>query len=63
MIDKCAAVVFFANVNINKANSHIKWIIKSDHMTLQVIRLVMNIRVKERAYSVFKNKVLIILMQ
>jgi hypothetical protein len=30
---------------------------------LQVVRLVINIRVKERVYSVFKNKVHIILMQ
>jgi hypothetical protein len=30
---------------------------------LQVVRLVVNIRVKERVYSVFKNKVHIILMQ
>jgi hypothetical protein len=55
---------------------HNKWIIKSDHMTLEisriyyyvkkvlkVVRLVINIRVKERVYSVFKNKVHIILMQ
>jgi hypothetical protein len=30
---------------------------------LQVVRLVINIRVKERVYSVFKNKVHIILLQ
>jgi hypothetical protein len=30
---------------------------------LQVVRLVINIRVKERVHSIFKNKVHIILMQ
>jgi hypothetical protein len=30
---------------------------------LQVVRLVINIRVKERVYSIFKNKVHIILIQ
>jgi hypothetical protein len=30
---------------------------------LQVVRLVINIRVKERVYSIFKNKVHVILMQ
>jgi hypothetical protein len=30
---------------------------------LQFVRLVINIRVKERVYSIFKNKELIILMQ
>jgi hypothetical protein len=30
---------------------------------LQFVRLVVNIRVKERVYSIFKNKVHIILMQ
>jgi hypothetical protein len=30
---------------------------------LQFVRLVINIRVKERVYSIFKNKVHIILMQ
>jgi hypothetical protein len=55
---------------------HNKWIIKSDHMTLEIshsyyyikkvlqfVRLVINKRVKEMVYSVFKNKVHIILMQ
>jgi hypothetical protein len=52
---------------------HNKWIIESDHKlprsyyhikkVLQVVRLVINIRVKERVYSIYKNKVHIILMQ
>jgi hypothetical protein len=55
---------------------HNKWIIKSYYMTLEIsphsyyyvkkvlqfVRLVINIRVKESVYSVFKNKVHIILM-
>jgi hypothetical protein len=77
VIDKCAAVIFFANVNTNKANSsqqmvykvlshdlgnllHSYYYIKE---VLQVVRLVINIRVKEKVYSVFKNKVHIIHMQ
>jgi hypothetical protein len=75
VIDKCAAVIFFANVNTNKANSSQQMdykvlshdlgnLLRSYYVkkVLQVVRLVINIRVKERVYSVFKNKVLIILM-
>jgi hypothetical protein len=40
MIDKCAAVIFFANVNTNKANSSQQMVIKSDHMTLEISRVV-----------------------
>jgi hypothetical protein len=70
-------VIFFANVNTNQADSsqqmdykfqshdlgilpHSYYYVKK---VLQFIRLVINIRVKERVYSVFKNKVHIILMQ
>jgi hypothetical protein len=77
MIDKCAAVIFFANVNTNKANSsrqmdykvrshdpgnlpHSYYYVKK---VLQVVRLVSNIRVKERVYAIFTNKVQIIFMQ
>jgi hypothetical protein len=77
VLDKCGAVIFFANVNTNKANSsqqmdykvqlhdlgnllHNYYYIKT---VLQVVRLVINIRVKERVYSIFKNKVHIIHMQ
>jgi hypothetical protein len=73
MIDKCAAVIFFANVNTNKENSSHEMDYKVRHdlgnlprtyyyvkIVLQVIRLVINIRVKERVYSVFKKKVHII---
>jgi hypothetical protein len=77
VIDKCATVIFFANVNTNKANSsqqmeykvwshdlgnlpHSYYYIKK---VLQVIRLVINIRVKERVRSIFKIKVHIILVQ
>jgi hypothetical protein len=77
VIDKCAAVILFANVNTNKANlsqqmdyevqSHDRGnLLRSYYYVkkvLQVVRLVINIRVKERVYSVFKNKVHIILMQ
>jgi hypothetical protein len=77
VIDKCAAVIFFANLNTNKANlSHqMDYKVQSHDLgnlprsyyyvknVLQVIRLVINIRVEERVYSVFKNKVHIILMQ
>jgi hypothetical protein len=77
MIDKCAAVIFFANVNTNKANSsqQMDYKVRSHDLgnlprscyyvkkVLQVVRLVTNIRVKERVYSVFKNKVHIIFMQ
>jgi hypothetical protein len=75
--DKCAAVIFFANVNTNKANlsqqmdkkvwlhdlgnlPHSYYYVKK---VLQFVRLVLNIRVKERVYSILKNKVHIILMQ
>jgi hypothetical protein len=70
VIDKCAAVIFFANVNTNKANSsqmdykiqshdlgnlpHSYYYIKK---VMQFVRLVINIRVKERVYSIFENKV------
>jgi hypothetical protein len=77
VIDKCAAVIFFANVNTNKANlsqqmeykvwshdlgnlPHSYYYVKK---VLQFVRVVINIRVKERVYSIFKNKVHIILMQ
>jgi hypothetical protein len=77
VIDKCAAVIFFANVNTNKANSspqmdyevrphdlrnlpHSYYYVKK---VLQFVILVRNIRVKERVYSIFKNKVHIILKQ
>jgi hypothetical protein len=71
VIDKCAAVIFFANVNTNKANSsqQIAYKVRSHDLgnlphsysylkkVLQFVRLVININVKERVYSVFKNKV------
>jgi hypothetical protein len=76
VIDKCAAVIFFANVNTNKANSsqQMDYKVRSHDLgnlpcnyyvkkVLQVVTLVINIRVKERVYSIFKNKVHIILMQ
>jgi hypothetical protein len=77
VIDKCAAVIFFANVNTNKANSsqQVDYKVRSyDHENLsrgyyyikevlQFVILVINIRVKERVYSSFKNNVHIILMQ
>jgi hypothetical protein len=77
VIDKCAAVIFFVNVNTNKANSaqQMDYKVRSHDLgnlplsyyfvkkVLQVVRLVINITVKERVYSVFKNKVHIILMQ
>jgi hypothetical protein len=74
--DKCAAVIFFANVNTNKANSsQIDYKVRSHDLgnllrnyyyvkkVLQFVRLVINIRVKERVYSISENKVHIILMQ
>jgi hypothetical protein len=76
MTDKNAAVISFANVNTNKADSsqmdykvrshdvgnlpHSYYYIKK---VLQFVRLVINIRVKERVYSIFENKVHIMLMQ
>jgi hypothetical protein len=77
VIDKCAAVIFFANVNTNKANSsqQMNYKVRSHDLgnlphsyyyvkkVLQCVRLVINIRVKERVYSIFENKVHIILMQ
>jgi hypothetical protein len=77
VIDKCAAVIFFANVKTNKANisRQMDYKVRSHDLgnlphgyyyvkkVLQVVRSVINIRVKERAYSVFKNKVHIILTQ
>jgi hypothetical protein len=76
VIDKCAAVILFANVNTNKANSsQMDYKVRSHDLgnlprsycyvkkVLQVVRLVINIRVKERVYSIFENKVHIILMQ
>jgi hypothetical protein len=76
VIDKCAAVIFFANVNTNKADlSQMVYKVQSHDLgnlphsyyyvkkVLQFVRLVINIRVKERVYSVFENKVHIILMQ
>jgi hypothetical protein len=75
--DKCVALIFFANVNKNKANSsqQMDYKVRSrdlgnlprsyyyEKKVLQVVRLVINIRVKERVYSIFKNKVHIILIQ
>jgi hypothetical protein len=75
--DKCAAVIVFANMNTNKANSsqQIDYKVWSHNLGnlprsyyyvkkgLQVVRLVINIRVKERVYSIFENKVHIILIQ
>jgi hypothetical protein len=75
--DKCAAVIFFANVNTNKENSsqQMDYKVRSHDLgnlprsyyylkkVLHVVRLVINIRVKERVNSVFKNKVYIILIQ
>jgi hypothetical protein len=77
VIDKCAAVIFFANVNTNKANSsrQMDYKVRSHDLgnlprsyyyvkkVLQVVRLVINIRIEERVYSIFKNKVHIIHMQ
>jgi uncharacterized membrane protein YjgN (DUF898 family) len=70
-------VIFFANVNTNKANSSQQMDYKAQShdlgnllcsyyyikKVLQVVRLVMNITVKERVYSTFKNKGHIKLMQ
>jgi hypothetical protein len=63
VIDKCAAVIFFVNVNTNKANSsqQMDYKVQSHDLgnlprgyyvkkVLQVIRLVKKIRVKERVY-------------
>jgi hypothetical protein len=77
VIDKCAAVIFFTKENTHKANSsqQMDYKVRSHDLgnlpcsyyyvkkVLQVVRLVINIRVKERAFSIFKNKVHIILMQ
>jgi hypothetical protein len=77
VIDKCAAVIFFAIVNTKKANSlrQMDCKVQSHDLgnlprsyyyikkVLQFVSLVINIRVKERVYSFFKNKVHIILMQ
>jgi hypothetical protein len=70
VIDKCAAVIFFANVYTNKANSsrQMDYKVRSHDLgnlscsyyyikkVLQVVRLVINIRVQERVYSVFKTR-------
>jgi hypothetical protein len=71
--DKYAVVIFFANVNINNANSsqQIDYKVRCHDprsyyyikKVLKAVRLVINIRVKESVYSIFKNKVHIILMQ
>jgi hypothetical protein len=77
VIDKCAAVIFFVSVNTNKGNSSQQMgykvqsydlgnLLRSYYYVkkvLQFVRLVINIRVKERVYSVFENEVHIILMQ
>jgi hypothetical protein len=77
VIDKSAAVIFFANVNANKANSsqQMDYKVRSYDLgnllrsyyyikeVLQFVTLVINIRVKERVYSMFKNKVHLIIMQ
>jgi hypothetical protein len=68
-------VIFFANVNTNKANlsQQMDYKVQSHDLgnlprryyyvkkVLQVVTQVINIRVKERVYSVFENKVHIIL--
>jgi hypothetical protein len=70
-------VIFFTNVNTNKANSsqQIYYKVRSHDLrnllhsyyyvkkVLQFVRLVINIRVEERVYLIFKNKVHSILMQ
>jgi hypothetical protein len=72
--DKCAAVIFFVNVNTNKANSsqQMDYKVQSHDLgnlpcryyyikkVLQFVRLVINIRIKERVHSVFKKNVHII---
>jgi hypothetical protein len=77
VIDKNAAGISFANVITNKANSskQMGYKVRSHDLgnlprcyyyikkVLQAVRLVINIRVKERVYSISKNKVHIILMQ
>jgi hypothetical protein len=76
VIDKYAAVIFFTNVNTNKANSsqQMDYRVQSHDLgnlprsyyvkkVLRFVRLVINIRVLERVHSIFKNKVHIILMQ
>jgi hypothetical protein len=77
VIDKCAAVIFFVNVNTNEANlsQQMDYKVQSHDLgnlprtyyyvkkVLQFVRLIINIKVKERVYSIFKNKVYIILMQ
>jgi hypothetical protein len=78
VIDKCAAVIFFAKVNTNRANSsqQINYKVRSHDLgnlphsyyyyvkkVLQVVRLIINIKVKERAYSIFKNNMHSILKQ
>jgi hypothetical protein len=77
VIDKCAAVIFFMNVYTNEANlsQQMDYKVRSYDLgnlllsyyyvkkVLQVVGEVINIRVKERVYSIFKNKVHIILMQ
>jgi hypothetical protein len=40
VIDKCAAVIFFTNVNTNKANSSPQMDLKSNHLTLEIARVV-----------------------
>jgi hypothetical protein len=77
VIDKCEAVIFFANVNTNKANSsqQMDYKVRSHDLgnlpcsyyyvkkVLEVVRLVINIRVKERVYSIFKNEVHILMQR
>jgi hypothetical protein len=62
VVDKCAAVIFFADVNTNKANlsQQMDYKVQSHDLgnlphsyyyvkkVLQVVRLVINIRVNER---------------
>jgi hypothetical protein len=76
VIDKCVALIFFVNVNTNKANSsqQMDYKVWSHNLgnfpysyyyvkkVLQVVRLVINIRVKEKVYSIFKNNVQIIIV-
>jgi hypothetical protein len=70
VIDKCATVIFFANVNTNKENlsQQMDYKVRSHDLgnlprsyyyvkkVLQFVRLVINIRAKERVYSVFKTR-------
>jgi hypothetical protein len=69
MIDKCAAVIFFANVNTNKENSsqQMDYKVRSHDLgnlphsyyvkkVLQFVRLVINIRVKKGYIQSLKTR-------